>query len=82
MTTFFLFLFHRWKRQSAEEDIYKMDKSAPDEGKNYFSTNIFLFRFSNSAFEVLEISFIQWWKIENIFSPISLHYDYRSISLQ
>lgn len=30
----FFFSFHRWKRQSAEEDIYKMDKSASDEGKN------------------------------------------------
>lgn len=29
-----VFFFFRWKRQSAEEDIYKMDKSASAEGKN------------------------------------------------
>lgn len=28
------FLLHRWKRQSAKEDVYKMDKSASHEGRN------------------------------------------------
>lgn len=34
LSFFFFSLFHRWKRQSAEEDIYQMDKSASDESKS------------------------------------------------
>lgn len=46
----FLFFFYRWKRQSAEENFYKMDKSASDEGEN-FCTVALLFPLKGPVFD-------------------------------